>query len=121
MAATMSTFATFINSTVTPQTQFQNFYSVPITGGTVTLPAISLNQWAVLQPAGTLANLSVVLPGTGVAIDGQLIVIGSTQIITALTVNAGTSTMIGAGTSLSSITPQTYKYIQALNSWMRIS
>lgn len=59
-------------------------YSTPTTGSTVTMAA---NQpRAILNPAGTLATLTVSLPPTPV--DNQTARVSSTQVITSLTVSA---------------------------------
>ena len=61
-------------------------YTVPTTGTTVAMvPGASA---LVLNPAGTLAALTVTLPAA--PIDGQRVTITSGAIITALTINGGT-------------------------------
>lgn len=69
--------------------------SVPTTGGTVTVA--NTNRRTVLNPAGTLATLTVALP-TG--IDGQLLTVTSTQIVTSLTVSSAGNTVLGAPAAL---------------------
>ena len=84
-----------------PMTQ----YASPTTGQTVTIaPAIAgQSVRLLLTPAGTLAALAVVLPGVGNAalpVDRQEVTIVSTQIITALTISAGTTTVTTPVTTL---------------------
>lgn len=67
-------------------------YAQPTTGGSVTIAANT--DVLVIDPAGTLATLTVVLP-TG--IDGKDLVICSTQILTALTI---TGTIVGTLTTM---------------------
>ena len=85
----------------TPLTQ----YATPTTGMTVTIAPVTSGQFVrlLLTPAGTLAALTVVLPGAGgsaLPVDKQEVTVISTQIITALTVSAGTTSVIGAPTTL---------------------
>ena len=68
-------------------------YSVPTTGGTVT--AGSNTRVMLLNPAGTLATLTVVLPASPV--DGQDFIVSTSQILTALTI---TGTIVGTLTTL---------------------
>lgn len=71
-------------------------YSAPLTGASLTLT--NLQRRLILEPAGTIAALTVVFPavGTGTAalVDNQLIGICTTQIVTALTTTAGSGTTI---------------------------
>ncbi len=84
-------------------------YVVPTTGTTVTLAATT--GTLVLNPAGTLANLSIVLPAAATMIDGQQIAISSSQTISALAMTAGTgSTISNAPTALTISTTAAYGY-----------
>lgn len=67
-------------------------YAQPATGDTVTVNA--LKRYVVLDPAGTLATLTIALPPNSV--DGQLLGISSTQVITALTLTPNTSQGLAA-------------------------
>lgn len=68
-------------------------YAAPTTGQTVT--ALVNVEMIMLDPAGTLATLTVIMPPT--PFDGQECVIATSQVITALTV---TGTIVGALTTL---------------------
>jgi hypothetical protein len=69
----------------------------PVTGATITMGAGQ--QRAIINPAGTIAALTVSLPPTPT--DGQIAGISSTQIVTVLTVQGGTggATVTAAPTS----------------------
>lgn len=74
-------------------------YNAPLTGASITLT--NLQRRLVLEPAGTIAALTVVTPAASTLIDGQLLGICSTQIVTALTLTEGTgTTMLGKATAL---------------------
>lgn len=65
---------------ITPATR-----SVPTTGGTV---AAATTQWNIIDPAGTLATLTITLPSSPV--DGQIVEYSFSQAVTALTFAGGT-------------------------------
>lgn len=72
--------------------------SIPTTGGTVT-SGVGLSR-QILNPAGTLATLTVNLPASPV--NGQIFRVSSTQIIMALTLATTDATsVVGAPTTIS--------------------
>lgn len=72
-------------------------YNAPLTGAAVEV--VANTRRLVLNPAGTIATLTVRLPPTPV--DGQLFGLCTTQIVTALTIlGAGTQTVKNAPTAL---------------------
>lgn len=74
-------------------------YNAPLTGASITLT--SLTRQLILEPAGTIAALTVVLPAATTLVDSQRINICGTQIVTALTVTAGSGTTVsGAPTAM---------------------
>lgn len=90
---------------------------VPTTGQTKTVSADK--RALVLDPAGTLDELTVVMP-TAPA-DGTVVRIVSTEIVTALTHSAGGSdSIVGAATALAANTPIGYIYVAADTAWYRI-
>lgn len=90
-------------------------YSAPTTGATVTMAANTRRQ--ILEPAGTLATLTVVLPPSPV--DGQVVGVGTSQIITTLTVNSGTggATVVAAPTTLALGSVFSMLYRSTGNKW----
>lgn len=99
-------------------------YFTPLTGTTVQCPSGSqVAENVVLDPAGTLAALTVALPTAPV--DGQRILIPTTQAITALTLTTSTGTIMNAPTSLSAGQTIEFKYIPTVggtvvNKWIRM-
>lgn len=73
-------------------------YNTPTTGQTVTIA--SGTQTAIINPAGTLAALTITLPACNSGYDGSLVRYTSEQVITALTVNASSGSVSGAPTNL---------------------
>ncbi len=76
-----------------------NDYNVPTTGQTYTLPANKCG--AILEPAGTLATLTIKLPASPV--NGQVAWFSTTQAITALTVSPNSGQVIRGGTTPGSL------------------
>lgn len=71
--------------------------AAPVTGGTVLVVNTAMNGLTVVNPAGTLATLTVSLPADAASTIGQIERIAFRQIITSLTVNvAGGGTVSGA-------------------------
>src|SRR6266567_1328695 len=66
--------------------------NAPLTGASITLPVGTAKL--MLQPAGTIATLTVVLPAAASLFDGEEMFIYSTQTVTALTVTPGSGTTI---------------------------
>lgn len=84
-------------------------YAAPATGNTVTVAANVSNL--VLDPAGTIATLTVALPAASALIDGQTLHISSSQTVTALTMSAGSGTSISnSPTALTISTTASYGY-----------
>lgn len=66
--------------------------AAPLTGASITVPQ-GVSQ-LLLDPAGTIATLTIVLPPASQLVDGQEFKASSTQTITTLTVTAGSGTSI---------------------------
>ena len=90
----------------------------PTTGQTINVTATSsdINIW--LSPAGTLATLTITLPADGVTQVGQTVRIGSSQIITLLTIN-GATTIFNAPGNLAIGDNFTIEKVAA-NTWSRM-
>lgn len=103
-------------------------YAEPLTTETVTVAAAGAGTPAattttgtlILKPAGTIAALTVVLPPASALVDNQKLTITSTQIVTALTLTAGSGTSLGtAVTALAAGTPVSFIYRAADKTWYR--
>lgn len=87
-------------------------YAAPTTGQTVT--ALAGVEVLMINPAGTLAALTVVLPANPV--DGQDFCVCTSQIITALTI---TGTIVGTLTTLALGGYAWFIYSATAAKWMR--
>lgn len=74
-----------------------------------------------LNPAGTIASLALVLPAKADLYDGQTIIIGSSQTVTSLSLVAGTNTTLAtASTTVTAAAPLMYVYSDAASKWYKI-
>ena len=90
-------------------------YVAPVTGATV---AVNTDGYInlLINPAGTLATLTITVPASPT--DGDRVRIGATQIVTALTMNGGT--IVGALVSLAVGGFATYVYNSDSVKWLRV-
>lgn len=86
-------------------------YATPTTGQTVTCDGSSV---VMINPAGTLATLTVTLPASPV--DGQDVLICASQIVTALTI---TGTIVGTLTTLAVAGFARFVYSATASKWFR--
>jgi hypothetical protein len=78
------------------------------------------DTWLLLTPTGTLAVGTIVLPSAPT--DKQEVSVNCTQIVTALTVSAGGTTVTGAPTTLATANEFfTMRYDAATSAWYRVS
>lgn len=87
-------------------------YAAPTTGQTVT--AAVTTGVLFIDPAGTLAALTVVLPAGPV--DGQIFRMATSQILTALTI---TGTIVGTLTTLAAAGSAQFIYSASGSKWFR--
>jgi hypothetical protein len=91
-------------------------YNAAITGFSLTI-SNDVDHFT-LEPAGTLATGTIVMPAT--AYDGFVVAIMSTQTITALTLNANTGqSIIGGVSTLTANQPVHYIYRASNTTWYR--
>jgi hypothetical protein len=67
-------------------------YSAPLTSASITI--LPTTRQVIVEPAGTIAALTIVTPAATAMVDAQRIGFCTTQIITTLTVTAGTGVTV---------------------------
>lgn len=67
-------------------------YSAPLTGASITI--LPTTRQVIVEPAGTIAALTIVTPAAAAMVEGQRIGFCTTQIVTTLTVTAGTGVTV---------------------------
>lgn len=100
-------------------------YNAPLTAASITVT--SPTRRLILEPAGTIAALTVVFPAATALNDNQLFGLCTTQIVTALTLTAGSGTTILNGPSALLVPVATgagscveWVYRQSNTSWYRV-
>ena len=99
-------------------------YSAPAaTGFSVTIaPSVAGNNvWLLLAPVAGYAAGTIVLPAIATLVDGQEVIVSTTQAITTLTVSLnGATAANGAPTTMAANAYFRLKYDATLSSWYRI-
>lgn len=118
----IGTLLEYFQQTFASPTVSTNIYT-PSTGFNQTVPTpVSAQQWMIIQPTGTLATGTITLPLNTQTPNGTEVLITSTQIITTFTLALnGASSAFGAPTTLSANAFFRMRFVQATNSWYRIS
>lgn len=114
--ATLSQLLTFFESNFASP-DFTVVRSSPIAGFVQNLSAQTTNVWLILTPAGTLAAGTVQLPPAASAFDGQMVMVTSTQTISALTVTSTGATVVGAPAGASANATFVLRYNTDALSW----
>jgi hypothetical protein len=113
--ASLTLLASYINDQIElPVDISRSQYSAPSATG-FTAVVTSANTWLVLNPTNDFAAGTIVLP-TGVP-DLSMVSIVTTRAITALTVSASGSAVVGAPTKAVANTAFTMRYDAVTNSW----
>ena len=79
--------------------------------------AVTPNTWLILTPTGTFAAGTITLPAN--PIDGQIVSVNCTQIVTTLTVAGNGRTVTGAPTTLAANAFFELRYSATLSGWYR--
>ena len=118
----VSALLTYFQQQFASPTVSTNLY-VPTTGFSIAVPTpVSEQQWVLLQPAGTLASGTIVLPLNTSTPDGTEVLITTTQTITALTVSLnGATAAFNSPTSLPAGVAVRLRFYQSTNSWYCIA
>lgn len=118
----ISTLLQYFQQTFAAPTLATNVY-VPGTGFNIAVPTpVSQQQWILLQPAGLLATGTVTLPLNTATPDGTEILVTTTQQITAFTLALnGATAAYGDPLTLAAEDFFRMRFVQATNSWYRIS
>lgn len=100
-------------------------YVAPLTGASVTVNAATRNL--IIDPAGTIAALTVTTPAASALIDGQAFGMCSSQVVTALTLTAGSGTTVNNAPTAMTVPVTTgaascpeWIYRQANTTWYRV-
>lgn len=93
--------------------------ATPTVGQTVTVAQTTGTQ--IIDPAGALATLTLTLPICSAAYNGQMVRIGSTQVVTALTMTAAGGSISSALSSLAVGSTPAYICYGANTTWYPVA
>lgn len=116
--ASMNLLLSFMQANLTLPGSLTTQYAAPSATGFSVTVALG-DTWLLLTPTGTFAAGTIVLPTS--AADKSEVSVNCTQIVTALTVSAGGTTVTGAPTTLAAANAFfTMRYDAATNAWYRV-
>lgn len=95
-----------------------NQYAAPLTG--TTLQVKDGSTWLILTPAGTLAALTLQMPILSNVIDGQELLVTTTQTITTLTMTGNGAAIVGAPATLAANGSARFRFEPVLKTWYKI-
>ena len=117
--ASMSLLLTFMQDNLTLPGSLTTQYAAP-SASPFSVTVAQGDTWLLLTPTGTLAVGTIVLPSAPA--DKSEVSVNCTQIVTALTVSAGGTTVTGAPTTLAAANAFfTMRYDAATSAWYRVS
>lgn len=118
----VNTLLEFFQQTFASPEMSTNIFT-PGTGFSIDVPASnSIERWILIQPLGTLASGTVVLPLNTEVPDGTEVLITTTQQITSFTLSPnGAMVVYGAPSALSAEDFFRMRFVAAMNSWYRIA
>ena len=100
---------------------FVETINVPVNGFNLSMTDSSDYQWLNLRPAGTLASGTINLPDGNSLVDGQEVIISTTQDITAASFTSpNVSERNGFPTTLTATAPLKAKYSKTSDSWNKV-
>jgi len=117
--ASMSLLLSFMQANLTLPGSLTTQYAAPSATGFSVTVALG-DTWLLLTPTGTFAAGTIVLPTS--AADKSEVSVNCTQIVSALTVSAGGTTVTGAPTTLAAANGFfTMRFDAATNAWYRVA
>lgn len=111
----------WIQAQSTTAGQLRTQYAAPsATAFTATVTDDGNSTWLNLTPTGAFAAGTIKLPSNASSLDGQEVVVNTTQAVTALTVDGNGSTVTGAPTTLAANAFFRLRYDAVMSTWYRI-
>jgi len=95
-------------------------YAAPMTGATVLLTDTQNSVWLLLTPSGTLAAATLKLPLVSNVLDRTEILVNSTRVITALTLDANGAAIVGGPSALTANGFFLLRFDAVMKTWYRV-
>jgi len=117
----LTTLAAFIQTLITSTDDKRTQYAAPnATGFSVQINNDALSVWLVLTPVAGYAAGTLVLPAVALCVDKQEILVNTTQLVTALTINGNGATVSGAPTTLAAGSFFRLRFDGVTDTWYRV-
>ena len=123
VAATLATLLAWLQGQLSSSGSLATQYSAPAATGFSVLvapPTSGGSVWLLLTPAAGYAAGTITLPAQASCVDGQEVLVSSTQFVTALTVAGNGSTVNGAPTTLAANGSLRLRFDGVFKAWYRI-
>lgn len=119
--ASLSTLLAFVEANFASPDYTTQINAPSSSGSSIALADQTGNLWLIINPTGAFAALTLVLPTSGNAYDGQQILVTCSNSITALTINGNGATVVGAPTGLGVGGFFTLRYNKLQTRWYCVS
>jgi len=122
-AATLSVLATWLQTQLSASGAYLTQYAAPAaTGFGITVAPITIGQsvWLLLTPAAGYAAGTLTLPAQASCVDGQEVMVSSTQAVTTLTMGGNGSTVNGAPATLAANGFFRLRFDGVFKAWYRV-
>jgi len=119
--SSLTLLAEFIQTLITSADDKRTQYYAPqATGFSVQIDGTGQSIWLIMTPIAGLAAGTLVLPLVAGVLDKQEILVNTTQLVTALTINANGATVVGAPTTLAANAFFRLRFDGVLKTWYRV-
>lgn len=119
--ASLSTLLAFVEANFASPDYTTQINAPSSSGSSIALANQTGNLWLIINPTGAFAALTLVLPTSGNAYDGQQILVTCSNSIGALTINPNGATLVGEPTALGVGGFFTLRYNKLQSTWYCVS
>jgi len=122
-SATMQVLLDFVEANFASPDYVTQIFAPSVSGTSIQFAPQTANLWAIINPTGAFAALTLVLPPSVGALyaDGSQILVTSTNSVTTLTINGNGATIVGAPTALGVGGFFTLRFNKLQNTWYAVS
>lgn len=115
--ASISTLLDFFGANFVSPEFIETYANPTLSGFVVPVPTSTANQWLILAPTGAFAAGTITLPLSSGLVDGQQVLVTTTQAIAAFTINPNGASVIGFPTALGAGGFFSLRYEKQGNRW----
>ena len=121
--ATLGTLLVWIQSQLSSSGVFATQYAAPnatLFNIAISPPVNGQSVYLLLTPTGAFANGAITLPAQASCVDGQEVLVSTTQAVTTFGVSGGSATVNGAPTTLAANAFFRLRFDGVLKNWYRV-